>query len=32
MIDPEKCTECKGEFELQQCASVCPVPKTCIPA
>jgi ferredoxin len=24
-IDAAKCTECKGFFETQQCADVCPV-------
>lgn len=24
-IDPTKCTECKGFFDEQQCASVCPM-------
>ncbi|WP_083854342.1 4Fe-4S binding protein [Sinorhizobium sp. CCBAU 05631] len=32
VIDPKKCTECEGVFELQQCASVCPMPNTCVPA
>ncbi|PBB29287.1 MULTISPECIES: 4Fe-4S binding protein [Mesorhizobium] len=32
VIDPKKCTECEGAFETQQCASVCPVSKTCVPA
>ncbi|MBB4577387.1 ferredoxin [Rhizobium leguminosarum bv. trifolii] len=32
VIDAEKCTECKGTFETQQCAEVCPVPKTCVAA
>ncbi|MBY3489543.1 4Fe-4S binding protein [Rhizobium laguerreae] len=32
VVDSEKCTECKGEFDTQQCASVCPMPKTCVPA
>jgi ferredoxin len=31
-IDPKKCTECKGYFDTQQCAAVCPRPRTCIPA
>lgn len=31
-IDPKKCTECAGQFDSPQCASVCPVPKTCVPA
>ena len=32
IIDPELCTECKGHYDLPQCAEVCPVPETCIPA
>lgn len=32
VIDPDKCTECKGHFDMPQCATVCPVPKTCVPA
>jgi ferredoxin len=24
VIDPDKCTECKGDFDEPQCASVCP--------
>ncbi len=28
-IDPDKCTECVGHFEEQQCVEVCPV--DCIP-
>jgi ferredoxin len=31
-IDPNLCTECKGQFDQPQCASVCPVEKTCVPA
>ena len=31
-IDPAKCTECQGYFDKPQCASVCPVEKTCVPA
>ncbi|HEY1931497.1 MAG TPA: 4Fe-4S dicluster domain-containing protein [Acetobacteraceae bacterium] len=31
-IDPAKCTECKGFHDAPQCASVCPVPNTCVPA
>lgn len=31
IIDPSKCTECDG-LDTQQCAAVCPVPKTCIKA
>ena len=25
IIDPDKCTECVGHFDEQQCAAVCPV-------
>lgn len=32
VIDPQKCTECEGVFETQQCAAVCPVDNTCVPA
>ena len=32
IIDATKCTECEGSFDKPQCASVCPVPKTCVPA
>ena len=28
VIDPTKCTECKGFHDSPHCASVCPVPKT----
>jgi ferredoxin len=31
VINPDKCTECAGEFDAPQCAEVCPVPKTCVP-
>jgi len=31
VIDASKCTECKGFFDTQQCAEVCPV-GACIPA
>ncbi|MEM8571739.1 MAG: 4Fe-4S binding protein [Pseudomonadota bacterium] len=31
-INPELCTECKGTYDTPQCAAVCPVPDTCIPA
>lgn len=30
IIDPAKCTECDGDDP--KCASVCPVPDTCIAA
>jgi ferredoxin len=30
LIDPEKCTECVGHFDEQQCAEVCPV-DACVP-
>lgn len=32
VIDPELCTECKGTYDTPQCAQICPVPDTCIPA
>ncbi|MCB0057828.1 MAG: 4Fe-4S binding protein [Hyphomicrobiaceae bacterium] len=32
VIDAKKCVECEGHFDKPQCAEVCPVPKTCIPA
>jgi ferredoxin len=32
VIDPTKCTECKGFHDSPHCASVCPVPNTCVPA
>lgn len=32
IIDPAKCTECAGQFDHPQCDTVCPVPKTCVPA
>lgn len=31
-IDAAKCTECEGQFDTQQCAAVCPVDGTCVPA
>ncbi len=30
IVDPEKCTECVGAFENQQCVEICPV-DCCIP-
>ncbi|EPE93721.1 4Fe-4S binding protein [Rhizobium grahamii] len=32
VIDPKKCTECKDQFDTQQCVSICPVAQTCVPA
>jgi ferredoxin len=32
IIDPKKCTECEGHFDKPQCAVVCPVENTCVPA
>ena len=29
-VDPNKCTECVGFFDEQQCASVCPT-DACVP-
>lgn len=31
VIDPAKCTECKGVHDRPHCATVCPVPNTCVP-
>jgi ferredoxin len=31
-IDPANCTECKGFHDEPHCASVCPIPDTCVPA
>ncbi|MBK8815532.1 MAG: ferredoxin [Methylococcaceae bacterium] len=25
LINPRKCTECEGDFEEAQCASICPI-------
>ncbi len=30
VIDPDKCTECVGFYDTQQCAAVCPV-DCCVP-
>jgi ferredoxin len=30
VIDPDRCTECVGNFELPKCAEVCPV-EACVP-
>ncbi|TCP43374.1 4Fe-4S binding protein [Rhodovulum marinum] len=32
VIDPNLCSECEGHFDTPQCAEICPVPATCIPA
>lgn len=32
VIDPGLCTECEGKFDAPQCAEICPVPNTCVPA
>jgi ferredoxin len=29
-INPKKCTECLGHFDIPQCVAVCPVDNTCI--
>lgn len=31
-IDPDKCQECQGKYDSPQCAHVCPIPNTCVPA
>ena len=30
VIDPDRCTECVGNFELPKCAEVCPI-NACVP-
>lgn len=30
VIDPDKCTECAGYYDTQQCAEVCPM-EACVP-
>jgi ferredoxin len=30
VINPKKCTECIGHFDIAQCVAVCPVDNTCI--
>ena len=30
VVDPEKCVECVGFFDSQQCAEVCPA-EACVP-
>jgi len=32
VINPKLCTECAGHFDTPQCANVCPVDNTCVPA
>lgn len=32
VIDPSNCTQCEGHFDTPQCAAVCPVPNTYVPA
>lgn len=32
IIDAAKCTECEGQADSPQCAAVCPVDGTCVPA
>ncbi len=31
VINPDKCVECEGHFDEEQCAAVCPV-DCCVPA
>jgi len=31
VIDPDKCTECVGYFELPKCTETCPIDNCCIP-
>lgn len=32
IINPDSCTECEGQFDEPQCAAICPMPDTCVPA
>jgi ferredoxin len=32
VISASLCTECEGHFPAPQCAAVCPVADTCVPA
>ncbi|AEI38206.1 4Fe-4S dicluster domain-containing protein [Zymomonas mobilis] len=32
VVNADKCTECEGQFDAPQCAAVCPMPDTCVPA
>ncbi len=32
VINPKACTECQGHFDTPQCAAICPVANTCVPA
>jgi ferredoxin len=29
-IDPAKCSECIGHYDVAQCVAVCPVDNTCV--
>lgn len=29
-IEPAKCTECIGHYDVAQCVAVCPVDETCV--
>ena len=31
VIDPDKCTECVGNFESPKCTEICPIDNCCIP-
>ena len=31
MIDPDKCTECVGDFESPKCVEICPIVDCCVP-
>ena len=30
-VDPDKCTECVGNFESAKCVEICPIDNCCIP-
>ena len=31
VINADKCQECVGNYDTPQCATVCPMPGTCVP-
>lgn len=30
IVDPAKCTECVGFYDIAQCEAVCPIEDTCV--
>ena len=31
VVDPDKCTECVGNFESPKCVEICPIVGCCVP-